>query len=1009
MAANTVLNITAVTAQALAAIQALQARLGGLQSTNTSPSFAPMLSGLAAVAAAVAGVVAAASAISGAFQKGLNINAEVESATLGIKSLIAALTTVRDATGKTATGDDQLQIAGAIAEEQTKKLRIAGLQTAASFQQLLGAFQQGIGAGSGAGLVLDEIREITVGIVQAAGALGMPMDQLNQEVRSLLAGDISNDSNVAKALGITNVQVKAWREAGTLAENLNKKLEVFKRLGPETGQTWTATLANLSEGVALFLGTMSEGAFNTLKKSLSGALSGIFEEGTTNLSKQYAGIADAGTTAFTAIGNVLSSTLEVGISLIQDFSGWLSENKTTALQLGDAASGIWENFKGVVGAIASVASFLVGIVGSVGQWLLDAGFLTEVFRGVAITLALIRDGFKLMEGAAKAVGAEIIDGIGGPLRTVLGNLRDFLSKIPAIGTTLASGVDSLLRNLPTRGAQLRADAAAIRKDFEAGNTAVINTVRGFKSKADILREQAAAQKKLDAQGAAPRGSASPNKAEAEPDKAKAKAAERAASKLRTAEQALAAAEAEAAKKRAASLRDTEQAQLSAALDKQLVTYVEYLDKRGALEKRAIDEELTAQLDKRKQILSNLASEPDAAKKIQLQADLTKVNADIDALGQKKLTIEAKVVLEKEQFAREVASLKIDITANILDAQGNSLQASLLKLGQETDALLRDKRVAGNAELEDLVRKQSAQKDSQLRFDDAGKQASLLQAQLASQEAEVARQVSAGQLTQLDADGRILEARKATAAAMWDSVEAAKALAAASGNPQLVQSASELEAKYKELSTTLNTTSVALNESFFGALKTGFQDLISGAKSFGDVMKNIISSVLSKLAELAINQAFGSLVGGMGGLGGGIGGLFSSVFGFAEGGAVRGPGTGTSDSILAKLSNGEFVLKAAAVRALGVDRLNYANKYGKLPGFASGGLVGGAGAGAGAGLLAGLGQREATTVNNEISVSPTITLHTGKVSKALFADSEFRRELLVLVGDSGKKIRSAWGT
>lgn len=61
-------------------------------------------------------------------------------------------------------------------------------------------------------------------------------------------------------------------------------------------------------------------------------------------------------------------------------------------------------------------------------------------------------------------------------------------------------------------------------------------------------------------------------------------------------------------------------------------------------------------------------------------------------------------------------------------------------------------------------------------------------------------------------------------------------------------------------------------------------------------------------------------------------------GFATGGYIRGAGSPTSDSIPAWLSNGEFVLRAAAVKALGLDRLWYMNRYGKLPGFADGGHV-----------------------------------------------------------------------
>lgn len=60
-------------------------------------------------------------------------------------------------------------------------------------------------------------------------------------------------------------------------------------------------------------------------------------------------------------------------------------------------------------------------------------------------------------------------------------------------------------------------------------------------------------------------------------------------------------------------------------------------------------------------------------------------------------------------------------------------------------------------------------------------------------------------------------------------------------------------------------------------------------------------------------------------------------GFAGGGAIEGPGSGTSDSILARLSNGEFVVKAAAVQQYGVDFFHALNNM-ALPGFASGGLV-----------------------------------------------------------------------
>jgi hypothetical protein len=60
--------------------------------------------------------------------------------------------------------------------------------------------------------------------------------------------------------------------------------------------------------------------------------------------------------------------------------------------------------------------------------------------------------------------------------------------------------------------------------------------------------------------------------------------------------------------------------------------------------------------------------------------------------------------------------------------------------------------------------------------------------------------------------------------------------------------------------------------------------------------------------------------------------------FAQGGYISGPGSGTSDSIPALLSNGEYVINASAVKSLGTSRLDIINN-GKLPGYANGGFIG----------------------------------------------------------------------
>lgn len=84
---------------------------------------------------------------------------------------------------------------------------------------------------------------------------------------------------------------------------------------------------------------------------------------------------------------------------------------------------------------------------------------------------------------------------------------------------------------------------------------------------------------------------------------------------------------------------------------------------------------------------------------------------------------------------------------------------------------------------------------------------------------------------------------------------------------------------------------------------------------------------------------------------------SSAPGFADGGVVSGPGTATSDSIAAWLSNGEYVVRAAAVAKPGVLGLLEMLNHGRISmpsfglpknRFADGGLVGSALSAIGAG-------------------------------------------------------------
>lgn len=127
-----------------------------------------------------------------------------------------------------------------------------------------------------------------------------------------------------------------------------------------------------------------------------------------------------------------------------------------------------------------------------------------------------------------------------------------------------------------------------------------------------------------------------------------------------------------------------------------------------------------------------------------------------------------------------------------------------------------------------------------------------------------------------------------------------------------------------------------------------EGLANAGKNGGNVFGNLFSSLFKALGAglrqlgiyaittskliVALKANIGTTLGIAGGIAlVALGTLISAsasrlnkVPGFAGGGSVNGPGSGTSDSIAAQLSNGEYVIQASAVRNLGLPFLNALN-------------------------------------------------------------------------------------
>lgn len=133
---------------------------------------------------------------------------------------------------------------------------------------------------------------------------------------------------------------------------------------------------------------------------------------------------------------------------------------------------------------------------------------------------------------------------------------------------------------------------------------------------------------------------------------------------------------------------------------------------------------------------------------------------------------------------------------------------------------------------------------------------------------------------------------------------------------------------------------------FDAVENSLLSMIEGTESAGDAFKKMARVILAELARIAIQKAVISTIGGgfLGFSGGGD--LKGYAGGGSPGGLIQGPGTGTSDSILAvlggrspiRVSTDEFIMNAAATREW-LPEL-YAMNSGRAKKFATGGALAG---------------------------------------------------------------------
>jgi hypothetical protein len=396
--------------------------------------------------------------------------------------------------------------------------------------------------------------------------------------------------------------------------------------------------------------------------------------------------------------------------------------------------------------------------------------------------------------------------------------------------------------------------------------------------------------------------------------------------------------------------DLQKTALDRSLDDRLVSVRDYYARKTQIEQQAIDQELAAKQQELRAQSTVAVGGKDEAQRLRAKAEVKKLEGEIIVLNMKRGEVEiinahAAAKAEKE-LADELARVR-DRMAEIRGGAGGDVTRT--RLEREYQPLIEKlQRMDDTTGTTDVARLINVEADM-AELAKLERQYQNVTDRMSIRERELQVQKDAGMITEAQMRREVLALHQQTATEVDGMIPKMQALATATGSEEAINRVARLKVEVAGLKTVADDVATRINGDVENAFTTMFEQIGSGAKSasdaFGDFARSVLSAINRIAAQKIAEGLFGSMTkGGGGGLGGLISGLFQSA-GFASGGYVTGPGTGTSDSIPARLSAGEYVLRADAVRRVGIEFLHALNGglfmprwSGQRLAFADGGLV-----------------------------------------------------------------------
>lgn len=334
-----------------------------------------------------------------------------------------------------------------------------------------------------------------------------------------------------------------------------------------------------------------------------------------------------------------------------------------------------------------------------------------------------------------------------------------------------------------------------------------------------------------------------------------------------------------------------------------------------------------------------------AQKIMYDAEKEGLNDE-----QRKLAAQYAAKIEVGEKAKKNARTKtkkydaedknLALNVQYLRLTGQEVKANLTDIEGRYNKLLAEFTKHSNVDGINLIKKILPLEQAKAQVDGVQNEINRLYQNQSTQEQRIQAQVQVGLISHLEGQQQLKALYTETVAELEKQIPVLEKLAQMPGaqGEAAKNSLEGMKIKIAELKNAGNELEKTFKEGLTEGLQTSIVGLAKGTMTLREAVLNLANTIINAMINIAAQQLAMQAASATSGWWGAIAGAFSSgTVTAATGGYIRGPGTSTSDSIPARLSNGEFVVKADSVAHYGVGFMHAINRR-QLRSFSQGGPV-----------------------------------------------------------------------